>query len=62
MSYSIFLHNHPQMEKRFNLPKDHVIVDRKEWKDAHKYLSEKTCSWAPEMWIVHSEHNGCVVE
>ena len=31
-----FLHNHPMMERDLNIPRDHVIVDRKDWEQFQK--------------------------
>lgn len=36
-----YLHNHKEMEKKLNVPFDHVIVDKKDWEEVimffHKY-------------------------
>ncbi len=33
---TMFLHNHPKMEEKLGLDKDHVIVDRGAWEEARK--------------------------
>lgn len=39
-----FLHSHPSLEKRLiieeHLPKDHIIVDREDWEEFHKYINK----------------------
>lgn len=39
MSYSTFLHNHPDLARRLGLDEDHVIIDRKEWEEACEILA-----------------------
>lgn len=36
-----YLHNHPLMEKELNVPKDHVIVDRKDWEEVIKFFTQE---------------------
>jgi len=37
---SKLLHNHPELQKKLNLDKHHVIVDREEWVTARKALNQ----------------------
>lgn len=37
-----YLHNHPEMEMQLNIPRNHVIVDRKDWEEVVKFVIEST--------------------
>jgi hypothetical protein len=35
-----YLHNHTGMEKKLNVPQDHVIVDRQDWEEVVRFFNE----------------------
>ena len=54
-----FLHNHPMMEKVFNIDQDHVVVDRKDWEEAKRRCS-KAELLSIEEYTLGMEHNKTV--